>query len=125
MQTYEVPRFEWASQLNEFTAVHDGWLVSVDVVQPRAGVREALHELPLLGIAIDDTGGNCRVTISVIRAGAGHVAHTIDRVTRVIVYVTDERADAGLQFDSADGVSTILRLRVAVLPERVDHVLRA
>jgi hypothetical protein len=35
MHTIEVPQKDWARTLDEFSAIHNGWLVSLDVMGPR------------------------------------------------------------------------------------------
>jgi len=51
MQTVEIPREAWAQTLNEFTAIHEGWLVSLDVLgadigAPRRSRGAAETKLP-------------------------------------------------------------------------------
>jgi hypothetical protein len=36
VRTVEIPREAWLRQLNEFTAIHEGWLVSLGVASERA-----------------------------------------------------------------------------------------
>jgi hypothetical protein len=123
MNTVEVPRAAWAAQLNDFTAAHEGWPVSLDIRSPSTDVRGAIEGMPLLGISIDHAEDGCSIAVSVSRSRFDHLTHVIDGVTRVLVQRTDEGADAGVRIDSAGEVSTVLRLRNPVLPERVDHVL--
>ena len=123
----ELLRSDWATRLNEFTAAHAGWLISLQVVGAGTQPGVAVEQMPLLGISVEDRETAARITISLARARStrDHVAHVIEGVTRVLVYLTAEGAEAALRFDSAAGGSTTLRLRVAVLPERVDHVWHA
>lgn len=37
MRTVEIPREAWVEQLNESTAIHEGCLVSLDVLGPEIG----------------------------------------------------------------------------------------
>ena len=53
MQTVEIPRKAWAQTLNEFTAIHEGWLVSLDVLGPTIGAQPEINNLPLLGVLAD------------------------------------------------------------------------
>ena len=57
MRTVEIPRAEWAQRLNEFTAIHEGWLVSLDVLDPEIGAQPEIRNLPLLGISADRIAG--------------------------------------------------------------------
>lgn len=122
MQTFEIPRRAWAERLNQFSAVHDGWLVSVDVLSPDIGAQRQIDNLPLLGISADRLDHDGSVAISVARSGGGHLTHVIREVSRIYVERTDAGADAALQIESGDGIKTIIRLRVAALPETVDGV---
>ncbi len=122
METFEIPRWAWAERLNQFSAVHDGWLVSVDVLSPDLGAQQQVDNLPLLGISADRLDHDGSVAISVARSGGGHFTHIIHEVKRVYVERTDAGADAALQIESGERVKTIIRLRVAALPETVDGV---
>jgi hypothetical protein len=124
VQTFEIPRKAWAERLNQFTAVHDGWLVSVDVLSPDLGAQRQIDNLPLLGVSADRIDHDGTVAVSVSRAGAGHLTHLIREVTRIYVERTDDGADAALQIESGDGTKTIVRFRVAALPETVDGIAR-
>ena len=53
MRTVEIPREAWAQALNEFTAIHEGWLVSLDVLGPEIGAQLEINNLPLLGVSAD------------------------------------------------------------------------
>ena len=53
-----------------------------------------------------------------------HLTHMIDGVTRIYIERADDGADAALEIESGDGMRTILRFRVAALPETVDGIVR-
>ena len=124
MQTVEIPREAWGQRLNEFTAVHEGWLVSLDVLAAEIGAQPEIRNLPLLGVSSDRIDRDATIAISVARSATDHLTHVIHAVTRVYVERTEEGADAALQIESADGTRTILRFRAAVLPETVDGIAR-
>jgi hypothetical protein len=124
MQTLEIPREAWVHRLNEFTSIHDGWLVSLDVLGPDIGAQPQVDNLPLLGISADRSNHDGTIAVSVGRSGTDQFTHIIHAVTHILVERTDEGADAALQIQSADGNTTIVRFRSAVLPETVDGVAR-
>ena len=124
MRTVEIPRQAWAERLNQFTAVHDGWLVSIDVLSPDMGAQRQVDKLPLLGISADRIDHDVAVAVSVAQSGAGHLTHVIHEVTRIYVEQTDDGADAALETESADGTKTIVRFWVAAVPETVDGIIR-
>ncbi len=124
MQTIEVPREAWVERLDRFGAIHEGWLVSLDVLGPDIGAQPEIHDLPLLGISADRTEHNGTIAVSVARSATDHVTHRVHAATRIYIERTDEGADAALRIDSADGSAAILRFRAAVLPEAVDGIVR-
>ena len=124
MRTFEIPREAWVHELNEFTMVHEGWLVSLDVLGPEIGAQPEIDNLPLLGVSADRLDHDGTIAVSVARSATEHLTHIIHAVTRVYIERTDDGADVALQIESVDGTTTILRFRAAALPETVDGVLR-
>lgn len=124
MQTLEIPRGAWAHRLNEFTTIHEGWLVSLDVLGPEIGAQPQIDNLPLLGISADRVDHDGTIAVSVARSATEHLTHIVHAVTRIYVERTDDGADAALQIESGGGTRTILRFRAAALPETVDGIVR-
>jgi uncharacterized protein DUF5335 len=121
MRTIELPRETWSAKLNEFTSAHGGWLVSVDVLGPALGAQPEIDNLPLLAVSAEHTpSGAMTIRISAARSAAEHISHTITEPTRVEIERREDGADVALRIASADGLQTILRFRVAALPETVD-----
>ncbi len=124
MQTVEVPREAWAQTLNEFTAIHEGWLVSLDVLGPTIGAQPEINNLPLLGVSADRADHDGTIMISAARSAGEHITHTIHAATRVYIERREDGADVALQIESADGMKTILRFRAVALPETLDGIVR-
>ena len=124
MQTVEVPREAWARTLNEFTAIHEGWLMSLEVLSPIIGAHPEISNLPLLGVSADRVDHDDAITISAARGAADYTTHTIRAATRVYIERREDGADVALQIESADGTKTILRFRATALPETLDGVVR-
>ena len=124
MQTFEIPREAWVHRLNEFTTIHEGWLVSLDVLGPEIGAQPEIDNLPLLGVSADRVDHDGTIVVSVARSVTEHFTHIIHAVARIYVERTDDGADAALQIESVDGTKTIVRFRVAALPETVDGIVR-
>lgn len=122
MQTVEIPREAWVHKLNEFTRIHEGWLVSLDVLAGDLGAQPQVNNLPLLGVSADPIDHDGRIAVSVARSASEHFTRIIEAVTGIQIERTDDGADAALQIETADGTRTILRFRAAVLPETVDGV---
>ena len=122
MRTIEIPHEAWAARLNEFTAVHEGWLVSVDVLG-ELGAQTEINNLPLLGVSAVHVDHDGTIAISVARSASEHLTHMIEAVTRIYLQRTDDGADAAMELESADGTKTILRFRTSALPETVDGIV--
>lgn len=124
MQTMEIAPKAWVQRLNEFTRVHDGQVVSIDVLGPEIGAQPQIANLPLIGISADRVNHDGTIVVSVARPDGGHFTHIIERVTRVYIERTDDGVDAALQIESAGGTRTLLRLRAtADRPDAVDEVV--
>ncbi|MBE3110984.1 MAG: DUF5335 family protein [Acidobacteria bacterium] len=124
MRTIEIPRKDWGGRLDEFSRVHDGWLVSLDILAESIGAQRAFRELPLVGITAEPAGGGT-ISIAVAEPTGAQFTHTIHSPTRVFIEQTNTGADAALEIESADGTKAILRFRTAALPETVDGIVRA
>jgi uncharacterized protein DUF5335 len=115
METLEIPRNEWVPRLNEFTAMHDGWLVSLDVLGPEIGAQPSIANLPLIGVSADRSTRDRTICISVARSRAGHFTHIIPSVSHLFLTHVHHGADAAVEMVSQDGVTTILRCRAPAL----------
>jgi hypothetical protein len=118
-QTFEVPRDEWSRELASFSAVHDNWLVSLEVLSPALGAQPEIVGMPLTGITFERWNGGS-IVIAAGRQPDAHVAHEIHEPTAVFVERTASGADVALLVEAADGTRAVLRLRAAALPETVD-----
>lgn len=121
MQTVEVSRHDWGKALSQFSAIHEGWLVSLDVLNNEIGAQLEFNDLPLLGVSADHVKDGT-VTISAARSAAEHVSHTIHAPTRISIERREDGADVALQIESADGTKSILRFRTPALPETLDGI---
>ena len=124
MRTIEVPQKDWTRTLDEFSAIHDGWLVSLDVMGPTLGVQHQLRDLPLLGITAEVRSREPAITISAARADGEHFTHVIHAPTHVRIERTNDGADVALEVESRDGNAAILRFNTSAHPETVDGVAR-
>ena len=123
MRTVEIPREAWTSTLDDFSAIHDGWLFSLDVMSSSIGAQPQLDNLPLLGVSAEPVDRGGAITISAGSAEIGHITHTIHGPSRVLIERREDGADVAMQIESADGTRAILRFRVAALPETVDGIV--
>jgi hypothetical protein len=122
MPTIDVPQKEWMQTLNQFSALHDGWLVSLDVLGPTLGAQPQIRELPLRGITAEIVARDPIITIAASRSDGEHITHIIHSPTRVQIERTSEGADVAVQIQSGDGTAAILRFKTIARPDSVDGV---
>lgn len=123
MATREIPRDEWAKFFDDFSQRHQGWLVTVRVLDADIGAQVEAEELPLVGITAELEHSDNRISIMVGETPAAHVTHTITEPTAISIKQTEEGATEALEIKSADGAATLVRFRSAMLPEMVDGVV--
>jgi hypothetical protein len=123
MHSTEIRRTDWPAALAEFSAAHEGWLVSLDILSGELGAQPEVEDLPLLGIAAEPENQG-PVTIALARSLDEHITHSIREPEHIWIERTDAGADAALQIESADGTKAIVRLKTAARPETVDGVPR-
>jgi hypothetical protein len=103
MPTIDVPQKDWTRTLDEFSALHDGWLVSLDVLGPTLGAQPQIRELPLRGITAEIAARNPIIAIAASRSDGEHITHIIHSPTRLQIERTKEGADVAVP-DSVDGM---------------------
>ena len=123
MRTIEIARSDWSEALEEFSAIHEGWLISVDILSLDLGAQPEINDLPLIGATLDAPDG-ATLTVAAGRSADDHVRHPIQAPRRIWMERTDAGADAALGIESGDGITTIVRFRTAALPETLDGVVR-
>jgi hypothetical protein len=123
-QTIEVQPARWSQALAEFSALHEGWLISVDVIDPAIGAQHEVRDIPLIGVAVEPQRAGGLITIAAASRDGEQITHTIHSPTRVWIERTDKGADAAMQIESAEGTKTILRLKTPAAPESVDGIVR-
>jgi hypothetical protein len=122
MRTIDVAQKDWTRTLDQFSAVHDGWLVSLEVVGPLLGAQPQIHELPLRGITAETGSPNPVIAIAAARADGEHITHIIHAPIQVQIEQTNEGADVALQIRSGDGTASILRFKTVAMADTVDGV---
>lgn len=121
--TFEIPREEWPAFFDSFSRQHEGWLVTVEVIDPDTGWHSLARDCALSGVTAElRQPGKDTVSI-VLGKMPTDLSHPISAVTRVWLKKTPEGAAEAIAFESATSSNTILRFRSPVLPETVDDVL--
>jgi len=112
MHTIEIPRRQWTVRLDEFSRVHEGWPVSLDIVGPSLGAQSEFRQLGLMGVTAEPRdGGTILMTVAVPMGGC--LTHSIHAPVRVFIEETDAGAEAALEIEEADGTKAILQFRMA------------
>jgi hypothetical protein len=110
MKTIEIPRGEWTHALDEFSRLHEGWLVSLEVLAPSIGAQPEFRNLPLVGVT-SEPGGSGTITIAVAASAGNQITHTIHAPHTVSIEQTDADADVAVEIKSADGETAILQFK--------------
>ena len=117
MKTRIVSSHEWRSFFRDFSRIHAGSLITMNVTGPRVGPKDEVVDQPLRGIS--EEGDEI-----FIHVGDGsnhpHLGHRVQHVEAIQVLQTDQGADAGVNIRSVDGTHTIIRFRAPALPEVLD-----
>jgi Family of unknown function (DUF5335) len=120
MSTKEIPRDQWKNFLDRFSAEHEGWLATLEVLGPDIGAQQEAHDLPLEGITATSTDDESRsIAINLGNVAEDHVSHAIAKPTRVWLEQTSE--GAALEIESADEIKTLLRFSAADAPGHGAH----
>jgi hypothetical protein len=123
MQTVVIPQADWRAKLDEFSTAHQGWRVSLQVLEPSLGAQPEIVDLPLRGVTAEVGHGDPAITIAA-GSTSEQITHTIHTPTRVQLEQNDAGADMALQIESADHARAILRFRTPAPIETVDGVPR-
>ena len=111
MHTLEIPRRQWSDRLDEFTRVHHGWPVALDILGEAIGAQPQFRLLSLAGVTAEARGGG-RISITVTLPSGGFLTHTIDAPVHVFIEESDGGDEAALQIEAADGTRAILQFRI-------------
>jgi hypothetical protein len=112
MQTVDVAAKDWPRALDEFSAMHEGALVSLQLLAPDLGAQTEVRDMPLLGITAEAGPGGATITIAAARSHGDLITHIVHSPTHVRVERTNDGMDVALQVESAEGTVAILWLNV-------------
>jgi hypothetical protein len=118
--TREIERAQWPDFFDAFSRSHEGWLVTIEVLDKELGDQIEVENKALKGIVAERRGDPKVIDIFVWNKPNEDSSHIIDKPTRVWVEETNEGADAAIEIESKDHATTLLKLRTPALPETVD-----
>jgi hypothetical protein len=103
--------------------MHEGWLVSLDILSPRMGAQPEITDLPLVGVSFE-AAGDGTLFIAAARTSSDHITHPISAPTRVYIERAESGADLALEAESSDGTKAILRFKTPARADTVDGMPR-
>jgi hypothetical protein len=112
---------KWISFLDSFSRQHEGWLANVEVATGAGKLTELVNRR-LRGVSIDHADGKQRAYVEVGDALDECVTHMVESPTGIRFKRTETGAHEGLDIVSADGSTTLVRFRSAMLPEMLDGI---
>ena len=122
MKTKEINRNEAAAFFDSFSRRHEGWLTTMEVLGADIGAQIGERDLKLEGITADLSEHVDKIEIMLGGKADDHITHTIATPLQISLEQTDEGAAAALAIKGADGITTLLSFRSAMLPELADAV---
>ena len=117
MGTRLIERQDWRAFFDAFSRAHDGWLVTLEVLDPELGDQIEIENLPLRGITMN-RDGSLEFTFD---NGRNHVSHTLNEPTRVFSKQSRQDVDEVLEFEGAQQ-TTLLLFRSPMASIEVDGV---
>ena len=121
MRTIAIPSADWRVKLDEFSAAHEGWRVSLELLMPDFGAQPEITDLPLRGVAAELSENDATITIAAGSTRFDQITHTIHTPTHVRLEQDDAGADVALEVESGQA-RAILRFTSPALPETVDSM---
>ncbi len=123
MPVREIPRGDWVTFLESFSRLHDGWLITIDV--PGAPDERLQERESALKSITADLGNQGKDSISILTRNIprDEVSHIIDAPLHVRLLEMETGAHEGLQIESKNGQTTIVRFRSPMPPELVDGIV--
>jgi hypothetical protein len=110
--TYDISSDKWPALFNVLSRQYEGWAATIEVLQGELGDQQAADGLPLQGLSFERAGSQAGdILIEVGDAGTPFETHLIHRPRAVRVAVMRPGAEADIQFETDEGVTTLLRLR--------------
>jgi hypothetical protein len=110
--TYEIPSEQWPELFGVLSRQFWGWGATIEVLDRELGDQRAADGLPLQGLSFEKAGSQAGdILIEVGDAGTPFATHLIHRPRAVRVAVLQPGAEADIELESEEGVTTLLRLR--------------
>jgi hypothetical protein len=118
MPATEIPRQDWPRFLEQFTQEHKAWLVTLERHGAGSGVLTEAQDLPLEGITVNLSEKGEAVSLILAKQDLphGHLVHSIEAVTAIVLEESGTKSDKFLRIRSAAGRDTVIRFRRVIVP---------
>ena len=120
--TREIKREEWTDFFDGFSRRHEGWLVTIELLDPKLGDQIEVENQALRGIVAERRRDPKVIEIFTENREKQSTTNVVEKPTRVWIEESAKGAEAALEIESQDGPKTLLQFRSAALPETVDGV---
>lgn len=108
MATREVPKADWQPFAQGFSRLHDGWIISLQILEPDLGAQIELVNRPFRGLVYEPRDEMLMILSSDRRGD--HLCHQIMNPRRIFVE-EDCGEDRALEIESDDGTRTVVQFR--------------
>src|SRR5687767_14014711 len=110
--TYDISSDKWPALFNVLSRQYEGWAATIEVLQGELGDQRAADGLPLQALSLERAGSQAGdILIEVGDADTPLETHLIHKPRASRVVVMRPGAEADIQFETDEGVTTLLRLR--------------
>lgn len=110
--TKEIPRSDWPAYFGGLSVQYQGWKVMIEVLGRDLGDQPMQHGPPLQGISYETKGSEAgSILIEVGDTPDEYTTHLIKHPGAVWVALVAPGAEVDMQFESDDGVTTLMYLR--------------
>ena len=110
--TQEIPKEKWQAYFVTLGEQYAGWATTVEALHSELGDQRLMDGLPLQGLTYESAGSQAGdILIEAGDASTAFQTHPVHRPTAVRIALTQPGAEADVEIASADGYTTLVRLR--------------
>ncbi len=120
MKTREIPHDEWVRFIDEFSRIHQGWHISVEVLDASLGAQTEISNQAFHGASVEQRDAHEVLTIMAGDSAESHLTHRVRDPRHIWIETTDEGADQALEVEDRDHRRALIRFRWALRPDLVD-----
>lgn len=109
MKREHIPEDLWGQFVIEFSREHEGWPVTIELIESDAAEYAVARGLPLQGMSFDTRGSRpASLEIAVGESPDEHISHVVDLPMEIRMESDDERRNITLEIEPAHGPRTLL-----------------